>query len=141
MAHATIMLSSHMHYLVDEAVGTGSVTPGDLIELIASGVQVHSTAAGTVAQVVFATEDELIGNDIDFVYLTGATVKFVFAHSGALVNAFLEVGANVARGAALESNGAGKLQAVTTGAIVSYADEAIDNSGGGAPVRIKVRAA
>ena len=143
---ATITLNTLSRYILDEEIGSATITPGDLIEFVPSGgdqgqLRVHATAAGTVAQSMWAIENELIGDDIDHAYLDGETVKFVYPHSGAEIYAWIEATANVVRGAALESNGAGKLQAATTGAVVAYANEAVDNSGGGSPVRIKVRAA
>jgi len=143
---ATITLSTLPHYLMDEGIASAAITPGDLIERVPSGgdtgqLRVHATAAGAVAQKSWAVENELIGSDIDVAYADGDTVKFVYAHAGAMIYAWLEAAGDVERGAALESNGAGKLQARTTGETVAYAEEAVDNSGGGSPVRIKVRSA
>lgn len=142
----TIMLSEATHYLVDEGVASAAITPGHLIERVPSGGdagqwRVHATAAGTTAQVIFAIEFDEIGDTIDTAYADGDYMKFCYPHSGAMINAWLEDGANVAAGAALESNGAGALQALSTGRVVCYAEEAVNNSAGGAPARIKVRAA
>ena len=140
----TITLNSHNHYVFDEAIASAAITPGDLIERVPSGgdlgqLRVHATAAGTTAQPVFAVENELIGSTIDTAYADGDTVKFCYPHAGASVYAWLEAAGDVENGAPLESNGAGKLQALSTGAIVCYADEKVDNSGGGSPARIRVR--
>lgn len=143
---ATITMSSLGHYLLDEEIASASITPGHLIERVPSGgdtgqLRVHATAAGAVAQPIFAIENELIGDDVDHVYLDGETVKFAYPHAGAFIYAWLEDTANVVAGAVLESNGAGELQARTTGVAVAYADEAVDNSAGGAAARIRVRSA
>jgi hypothetical protein len=143
---ATITLSSLERYLMDENIASAAITPGHLVEIVPSGgdagqLRAHATAADTDVQVMFAVENELVGDDIDTAYADGDTVKFCYPVSGAKIYAWLEAAANVARGAPLESNGAGALQAKTTGQTVAYAEEAVDNSAGGSAVRIRVRAA
>jgi hypothetical protein len=62
--------------------------------------------------------------------------------AGDVIYGWLETGANVAKGAALEpSDVDGCLQAFTNGRIIGFADEDKDNSAGGAPARIRVRIA
>jgi hypothetical protein len=71
-------------------------------------------------------------------------VQYGVFESGAEINAWLNYGENVAKGAALVSAGDGTLAAVGTGedaAIIAYAMEAVDNSSGGVDVRIEVEAA
>lgn len=126
-----------------DVYGVGAITPGFLCERTSTDtVQPHSTAAGA-ASAIFAVEsesfqsgtNEMGGIDDDYDQ-DGQSVLLAYCPPGTEVYALLSVGENVARGALLESNGDGALQAGTTNAIVR-ALEAKDNSGGSAAVRIK----
>lgn len=146
MALRTIVLKGRG--IRDETLAAGTITPGHLIEHDGTDhVVVHSTAAAN-AQKMFAVENELIGNDIDVDYLTGDTTLYEHVVRGGMVNALLAAAATaVPNGAFLESAGDGTLRILTADAatdqgqresIVAIAREAVDNSGGGTPVRIKV---
>lgn len=134
----------------DEGKAVAAITPGHLIEEVAAGVQVHSTAAAN-AMPMFALEREMTGDGIDVAYAANDTVLFVVAQPGAMINALVAAGAPaIAVGDALESAGDGTLRKAVTDAatddtqrdaIVAYAREAVDNSGGGTAVRLKVRVA
>lgn len=134
------------------------ITPGELLETGGSNdLQLHSTADGN-ARKAFALPPigvEASGKSIDEDYASGDTVRVGVPERGALVYAWLDAGENVAKGAALSSagNGALKAEAITVDptattaesvqadALVAYAAEAVDNSGGTAPVRILVEVA
>ena len=120
--------------------GVGGVTPGMLLASVAGEYTPHATAAGTNVSPIFAVEAPFReGSDIDDDYdQDGETVLAAYCRHGDEVYALLEVGANVAQEALLESNGAGSLQAVTSGTAVVRALEAVNNSAGSAPARIKV---
>lgn len=121
-----------------ERRAAGAITPGMLIQTIAAGtVQAHSAAAG-YAQVVFAAEADYVGTGIDTAYAAGERVQCLYSQPGDEVYGLLAAGSNVANNAILESNGAGALQALSGVNRVCRALEAVDNSGGGAPVRIRV---
>lgn len=87
---------------------------------------------------------------IDVPYAIGDSVRWVLAHPGDTIYAILPAAAAaIVQGDDLVSNGDGSLKkataatAVTVGisrSIVAKAVEAINNSGGGTPVRIRVRA-
>lgn len=123
------------------------VTPGQLITWDSGEVKPNATAADADAQSMVAVENPYLdprtntSPAIDTAYAAAATCYFIYPVSGDKLYMWLEAAANVAKGAALESNGAGYLQAYTSGRILFFADEAKDNSGGGSAVRIKVRAA
>jgi hypothetical protein len=101
----------------------------------------HGTAAGTGANTPspwFAREESYLGGSIDTNYASGDRVAYWDCKPGDQVYALLEASANVAAGVLLESNGAGALQALSSGAPVARTLEAVNNSGGGTPVRIRV---
>lgn len=157
MASNSIVLGGEPRQKEENAGAT--VTPGELLEYAADGdVQPHSTVPATdtdgSAQPRFA--DRGFGNDgVDDDYSAGERVKTVIGRRGDEINAFLAAGENVSKGDALESAGNGALQAHTgsddadststqtyyDGAIVAYAAEDVDNSGGGSPVRIDAECA
>jgi hypothetical protein len=123
----------------EDAAAGAAITPGMLVIRNSSGLWIpHGTAAGTLAPPDFAMERDEMGKDMDTPYATGDRVKVAHLCPGERVNALLETGANVAIGAALESNGAGALQAATTGKVVAIALEAVNNATG-ANVRIRVQ--
>lgn len=138
-----------------EAVSAVVITPGELLAWNATPALIpHGTASGNVAPIMVATEQELIGNDIDTDYASGDTVHYVVPESGAVLYMFLADGENVSQGDLLESDGNGDLQAHTpqavneggaatvniqSVAVVGTAAEDLNNSAGGARARIRVR--
>ena len=139
-----------LHSAAIAAAGS-AIVPGMLVELTTAGtVQEHSTA-GDTAEKAFALPDLPVAGDIDTAYAVGAQVRYGVARSGQEAYAWVSAGASaIAIGRALESAGDGALQPTATdaatddtqrNAIVGYALEAVDNSGGGSPVRIRVRVA
>lgn len=143
----TIMLDRREHYLLDEGnVATGStVYPGMLVIWSSGEIIPNGAAADVDAPKMFAIENDKFGGDLDTAYAADTWCYFVYPQQGARIYAYIETGGNVAKGAALESNGAGYLQAASTGRIVAFADEAVNNSGGGSgpagSARIRVRVA
>lgn len=121
-----------------DAYGVGGITPGMLIAYNGADVEPHPTATG-FASPIFACEAPFReGSDIDTDYdQNGEQVFFAYCRPGDEVYAFLEVGANVAANALLESNGAGYFQAGSTLPVVR-ALEAVNNSAGSVAARIKV---
>lgn len=136
--------------LNERLAGEAGILPGHLVEESAGNVVLHSTAAGN-AQKLFAQCNLATSGDIDTAYANGETVSYGAYHSGQEVNALVAAAATaIPDGAALESAGDGTLRVQTAAAatsqasrdsVVAYAMEAVDNSGGGAAVRIKVRIA
>ena len=147
----TIMLSDHPEWVRDEAKANSvAITPGDLIEPVGAGlVQLHSTQAGN-AQPFFAIENPWADDNtvaaINDDYGTTDTVFFIKGQPGQQVYAWLTVGANAAAHGLLES--AGRLGALQTSTaegtvtaprrFVARALEAVNNSAGTVPARIKV---
>jgi hypothetical protein len=143
----TIMLENRDYYLVDEGViaAANTIYPGHLISFTAGEVILHATAADAALMVAVALENDLIGRTYADAYAAGETCYFAIPNPGARWYAWLEDAANVAKWAPLEANGAGALQPHTTGQVVAYANEAVNNTAGStgpaAAARIIVRAA
>ena len=138
MANNTVLIRTRSRY-TDERLAGGAITPGHLIELDSSDqVVVHATAAGAVAARMFALEDQIANRGIDDAYASGERVIFQQCLPGDIVYAILENAGNVAIGAALQSNGAGELEARTTGETVAIALEAVNASGGAARITVQI---
>ena len=120
-----------------EGVAGSAITPGMFINLASDG-ELDPAAAGADSKWV-ARENELIGGSIDDAYVAGEQVPYWACKSGDQVYALLVDEGNVAAGAPLEvSATAGVLGAVSTGVAVARALEAVNNTGGTGPVRIRV---
>jgi hypothetical protein len=142
---------------VHSNIAQAAVTPGHLLAWgTTTTVKVHPTADGASEGRKVAIENPwsdhaLIsstnGPNIDHAYATGETVFWIPLNAGDMVYMFIAATVNAAKGAALVSNGDGTLKVATVGAgtltdaIVGYAAEAVDNSGGGSAARIRVYAA
>ena len=135
MASKVIVLRGEAIY--DESLSASAViTPGDLIE-VDSGQWRRHAGAGLNAMKVFAAERDELGKGIDAIagdYAASDRVKAAFCHSGMRVNAFVETGATIVIGEALESAGDGSLQKLVSDAatdenqrdaIVAYSAEAL----------------
>lgn len=107
----------------DEYKADAIITPGMLLEVTATGVKKHATAAGKHGA-LFALEDELQGKTIDDNYVAADRVQVWVAGRGDIVNALLEDESNIAMGDFVESNGEGKVQAVSGNYPVGFALEA-----------------
>ncbi len=136
--------------IAKEAKANAAITPGHLVELRSDGeLQVHGTAAGTAAK-AFARENEVFGTGIDTAYAAEDNVLYSVFRPGDEINALVAAGAPaIVINDKLESAGDGTLRKVVTSAatadtarssVVAIATEAVDNSGGGAAVRIIVEA-
>lgn len=136
---------------VSEALSAAgsAIKPGHLLEELAAGtVQEHSTAAGNTQRLVALTNLSN-GGTIDDAYAVGETVRYGAFASGQ--EAFLRVAAGaaaIANKAYLQSAGDGTVITLAASAATSQAQresvvgvalEAVDNSGGGTEVFIKVR--
>lgn len=131
---------------VKEALAAAAITPGHLIEHNSTTVRVHATAQGR-AQKLFALENIADAKGIDDAYITGEGVRYLTAQRGDEIYALVAAGtAAIALNASLASAGDGTLITVVDTAdakpldqvVVARALEAVDNSGGGSAVRIKV---
>jgi hypothetical protein len=132
---------------VKEAAAGGAITPGHLITRNTSNQFVVHAGAEANAYAMFALEKDFVGKDLSSAYVATERVQAVVPLPGAEIYALLPASAlAVVIGDELVSNGDGTLKKVTTAAVttlnlrrvVARALEAVDNSAGGTPVRIKV---
>lgn len=125
-----------------EAAATGSVRPGALVALSASGVA-ESGAAATVfgEQAMFADYDFMKAGSVDDAHATGDLVVSRLLKTGCHANVLVAAGQNItSRGTALSSNGDGTLKiAATDGSeqVHCYANEIINTGGAVALVWVK----
>lgn len=131
----------HGYGLQHEATALGAITPGMLVERASGGVRAHSTAQGG-GNLHFANEYALTGRSIDDDYAADDQVIFNTYNPGSGVYALVPAAAAaIAEGDYLVSNGDGTLRlqtATSTAVVVAQAMEAVDNSAGGSPARIRV---
>lgn len=145
--------------VVDEREGildsaSTPVKPGMLLEKVTlfterPKLKPQATAAAaagavSISPVMVAIESPIrqasvnVGSTIDTAYdVAGEAVPYVIPLRGDHLYMYLKTGNNVAAGALLEAAGAGNLQAVSTGAALFRALEAINNASG-SDVRIRV---
>jgi hypothetical protein len=111
MAIDKIALKTGRGISQEEAVAEATITPGQLLEEISTGkVQRHSTAGGSIGQVMIAVEDVLRGNGIDDDYAAGDKVFYHLPVPSQEYNMFLKDGENVVIGDKVESAGDGDVQ-------------------------------
>lgn len=137
-------------YRHEEALASGSVKPGYLLEITsatADTVKAHATEGG-YSERAFAKEDALQGNTKSTTYATTTRVMYNLELPGNEVQAFLKAGENVTKGEQLISAGDGTLiakgSATSAGVVmqvIAIAMEALDLSGSGdvdtlMPVRV-----
>lgn len=121
-----------------EAIADGTITPGMLVERAGDGVAAHSTAGGP-ANLHFANEFGMVGGTINTDYVAGDHVTFTTYVPGSGVYGWIADTVNAAEFALLASNGDGTLKvAGNVEVAVAQALEAVNNSAGGAPARIRV---
>jgi hypothetical protein len=129
MAYNTIKLKKYSD-VIEEYTAGGTILPGMLLLYSANDTVIaHNDDAPANCFPMFALEDALQGKDIDDTYASGDPVQCWIPGRGDQVYAILEDGANVSVGTFLESNGAGYLQAYTSGKVVAQSLETLDLSG------------
>lgn len=128
---------------VGDVPASEAITPGMLIELVASGgvekYQKHATAgAAPAGRQTFAMEQSMLNQDVDDAYAAGDLVQAIIGVPGTTIWAIIASGANIAVSDKLSSAGNGKLQAVGGGTAMAVAKEAKNNSAGPGDARIRV---
>jgi len=112
-----------------------AIKPGHLL-MISGGNLIKNTGNAANVARAFALERDEFGNDIDTAYATNDVVKVGVFHGGQRVLAFTPSGQNLAKGARVEADNAGRLVAFSSGAVLGRVLEAADNSAGPADMRI-----
>lgn len=134
-----------------EGLAAAAIGPGELIDKDSSGnLILNADSAGTVpvkkmVAVESPTADASSASAaIDQDYASGDTVRYVVPQPGSRLYMYLANGENVSEGDPLTSDGAGALEAITvtgtTGvdqAIVCYADEDVNASGGRSRIHVR----
>ena len=125
--HTIVNRSADQHGVVHlEAIGTGAIYPGKLLEMESNEyVQHHSVASGATAKLVALesqtpdTHDYPTTAAIDIPYASGDTVYYTQASPGDVLNMWLAAGQDVSKGIDwLISDGAGALTSCGTGVSV-----------------------
>ncbi len=126
---------------VNDLPGSGSITPGMLVERYSNaGVptfRAHSTAGGNAVP-TFALDQRQMNKGIDDVYASGDLVDALVCWPGAVVYAIIASGQNIAAGNFLESAGDGKLRILAAGKPIAQAMEDVNNSAGPGDARLRV---
>jgi hypothetical protein len=134
--------------MIKEYAAGAGITPGHLLNLTSSGtVVVHPNAAKNAIP-MFALEKDFVGKDISTAYVATEQVQCLLPQRGAEIYALVPAAAAaIVIGDYLESVGDGTLKKVATDtatddtqriSVIARALEAVDNSGGGSPARIRV---
>lgn len=142
-AQVIILLSgaSGAPIVSERLAGVAGITPGMLVKESAGNV-VLNTTADALAPKLIALTNKATGGTIDTVYANGEAVQYGAFHSGQEINGIVAAGAAaIADGAPVTSAGDGTFKVGTAANAIAYAMEAVDNSGGGTAVRIKLRIA
>ena len=144
--NSILLLPADAKITVKEALAGGAITPGHLLERTTTATVVVHNSADVISQKMFALENLPIAGTISDAYASGDTVRFGYPQSGDEIYAMLPASAAaVVIGDALASNGDGTLKKAAVSpldqVIVGFAIEAVDNSGGGTVVRIKIEVA
>lgn len=138
-APRTIILVGKELCLVKELVAAGTITPGHLLAINSAGKYVVHPTAGLRVPAIFADAADFNGKGIDDNYVANDNVVAWVCNSGVEVNGIVAAAAPaIAVGDYLASAGDGTLKkTVTPAEYIAQALEAVDNSAGGAAVRIK----
>lgn len=109
----TILLIGEPNRREYDAAGT--ITPGDLLELNSSGDVIrHNSAAARIGPRYVAVENDIAGDDITHDYASGEVVQVHSARPGEVLLMRLSNGESVVIGDFLASDGAGRLDRVTS---------------------------
>ena len=98
----------------------------------------HATAGAGGPKLV-AVEHSMANRGVNDNYAVGDLVEAIACVGGTSVWAWIPIGANIAFGALLESNGDGMLKVAAAGVALFTALEALNNTSG-VPARIRVEA-
>jgi hypothetical protein len=126
--------------LYNEAAATEAITPGMLVDRAsATTVEANDVTGDGNKRVEVAVENDIFGGGIDDAYAAGDTVISQILRSGCEFMGLVAAGAAAITYDAYVTTAAGGYLAVGTQAnAVAKARQALDNSGGGTPARLRV---
>lgn len=143
-----VVVIGHNQALYKEAPVAEAITPGHLIALNSSGAMIKHNVAGPAAAaganaqgaVKVAVENDIFGDGIDDAWASGDQGLYQPLDTGCEFMALLAPAATaVAYGDLVESAGNGTVRKTTiTANAIGRAVEAVDNSAGGSPARLRV---
>lgn len=124
---------------VNDIVANEAITPGMLLERTnnSGSPEFKKHAGAGVEGSTYALNQSMLNRGIDDAYAVGDLVEAVVLQKGSTVYAIVPSGQNLAAGARLQSNGAGKLIAYSSGIAIARAVVAVDNSAGPGDARIR----
>lgn len=143
----TIFLKCRTHTTYDERRVATAFKPGMLLNTDGDGKLIPHATDGDVKPSWFAVEEDFYGTGaggvtrtIDDEYAIDSLGRYQKALEGDVVYAWLAAGENVDEDDFLTSNGDGtlRLAVVGTDELLGKPTEAVDNTAGGAAVRVKV---
>ena len=133
--------------IIKERNAGGAITPGHLVNLNTADAVVVHAGNQLNAYPWFAMESDFVGKEISVAYASGQRVQMACCSAGDEIYALVPAAAlAIVIGDELVSNADGTLKKVTAAVVavnnlrrvVARALEALDNSGGGSPARIRV---
>lgn len=134
-------------YVVEEALCSEAVYPGNILEKTSAGKFQKHSSEGDHALVRVAVEDALQGEVVSDQYASGARVISHIQRSGTRFQALLKAGEDISIGDPLISDGNGRLIAQSsrssdnaTKEVIAWAEEALDLSSSSTDTLIAVRA-
>jgi hypothetical protein len=115
--------------ILKEGEASEVLMPGHLIEVGGSkDFRKQTTLFSGECRRFWALENDLVGKDITEPYAVSERVRAGSFHKGQEVNARLAANAvAIVKGEAIAANGGGTVKKHTTGAVIGYAMESIDN--------------
>jgi hypothetical protein len=137
-----ILLKGKERSVMKELIANGAITPGMLLSLNSSGKLIPHGVPVQSAMSWWADMYDLTGKGIDDNYAANDWVQSWLVPPGSEINALIPAAASpIVIGDLLVSNGNGMLKKIVTAAsdfVVGVALQAVDNSGGGAAVRLQI---
>lgn len=140
MAKRVIALLGGPPIVNEESIAQETILAGHLLELTSGGAVKKNTAAAANVARAFALERDELGTGIETAYASGDTVKVGVFHAGQRVYAFIASGQNIARGAYVTTDNAGRVTAtgVTAPLRIGRATESVNNSAGPGDARLTI---
>lgn len=122
-----------------EAQASSAINPGHFIEFGGTkDIQAQATAEADCQRSI-ALENDLIGKDINDAYATGDRVRYGSFHQGQEVNVKVAASASaIVKGNDIEAAGDGTVRLRTSGTVIGYALNAVDNSSGTTETFLKI---
>ena len=138
--HSIVIELANLEGVVSlERLGSGTITPGHLLDITGAAVRSHATGDGVLPGKLVALENQTPDTQaspttaaIDITYASGDTVYYAQGNPGDVFNMIVATSQTTVAGVSqLVSNGDGTLKVTTVdaatlvGAVVGVADEAV----------------